>query len=87
MVVSSNYDLIPYPDHHYQIQPHLSENALANQHSGQESIERHGRFRRAHSNFKTGTIHIDIADNRYDASQCLHYSDVDQVGRLIDIFA
>ena len=87
MVVSSNYNLIPYPDHHYPIQPYLSENALANQHSGQESIERHGRFRRPHSNFNAGTIHIDIANNRYDISLCLQYSDVDQVGRLIDIYA
>jgi hypothetical protein len=29
MVVSSNYNLIPYPDHHYPIQPYISENALA----------------------------------------------------------
>ncbi|MGD9080796.1 MAG: hypothetical protein PVG96_15725 [Desulfobacterales bacterium] len=87
MVVSSNYNLIPYPDHQYQIQPYLSENALANQHSGQESIERHDRFRQPHSNFKAGTIHIDMPDNRYDASQCLQYSDVDQVGRLLDIYA
>jgi hypothetical protein len=87
MVVSSNYNLIPYPDHHYPIQLYLSENALANQHSGQESIERHDRFRQPHLNFKTGTIHIDIPNNRYDISLCLQYSDVDQVGHLIDIYA
>ena len=87
MVVSSNYNLIPYPDHHYLIQPYLSENALANQHSGQESIERHDRFRQLHSKLKAGTIHIDIPNNRYDISLCLQYSDVDQVGRLIDIYA
>jgi hypothetical protein len=86
MVVSSNYNLIPYPDHHYQIQPYLSENALANQHSGQESIERHDRFHQPYSNFKAGTIHIDIPD-QYNASLCLQYSDVDQVGRLLDIYA
>ena len=87
MVVSSNYNLIPYPDQQYPIQPYLSGNALANQHSGQESIERYDRFRRPHANIKTGAIHIDIPNNRYDISLCLQYSDVDQVGRLIDIYA
>ena len=87
MVVSSNYNLIPYPDHHYPIQPYISENALANQHPGQESIERHDRFRKPHSNTKAGAIHIEMADNRYDVSQCLLYSDANQVGRLLDIYA
>ncbi len=87
MVVSSNYNLIPYPDHHYQIQPYLSENALTDQHSGQESIERHGRFRQPNSNLRAATIHIDIPDNRYNASLCLQYSDLDQVGHLLDIYA
>jgi hypothetical protein len=87
MVVSSNYNLIPYPEHHYPIQPYISENALANQHPGQESIERHGRFQQPRADIKTGAIHFDMPDNRYDSSQCLHYSEGDQVGRLLDIYA
>jgi hypothetical protein len=28
-----------------------------------------------------------MPDNRYDFSRCLHSSDADQVGRLLDIYA
>ena len=87
MVVSSSYNLIPYPDHHYPIQLYIPENALANQNPGQESIERHSRFRQPHSTIQAGAIHFDTPHNRYDASRCLQYSEVDQVGRLIDIYA
>jgi hypothetical protein len=87
MVISSNYNLIPYPDHHYPIKPYISENALVNQHSGQESITRHNRCGQVCSTIKTGTIHFDMPHNRYDVSQCLQYSDADQVGRLLDIYA
>ena len=87
MVVSSNHDLVPYRDHHYPIQPYISENALADQYPGQESIERHNRFRRPRSDIKAGAIHFDIPGNRYDVSRCLQYSDADQVGRLLNLYA
>jgi len=87
MVVSSNYNLIPYPDHHYPIQPFISENALANQDPGQESIERHNRFRQPHSNIKAAPSHFDMPDSRYDFSQGLQYTDADHLGRLLDIYA
>ena len=89
MVVSSNYNLIPYPDHHYPIQPYISENALANQQPGLESIERHDRFQqpRADRN-KVDTVHFGgMTGNRYDFSRCLHYSEEDHVGRQLDIYA
>lgn len=87
MVVSSNYNLIPYPDHHYPVLPYISENAVANQDAGQESIERHNRFRPPHSNIKAGAIHFDVPGDRYDVSRCLQYSDADRVGVLVDIYA
>ena len=87
MVVSSNYNLIPYPAHHYPIQPYISENALANQHPGLKLIERHDRYQQQRTDIKAGAVHFDIPDNRYDFSRCLHYSDADQVGRLLDIYA
>lgn len=88
MLVSSNYNLIPYPEHHYPIQPYISENALAKQHPGQESIERHDRLQQPRADIKAGAVHFDMpAGNRYDFSQCLLYSDADQVGRLLDIYA
>jgi hypothetical protein len=87
MVVSSNYNLIPYPEHHYPIQPYTPEKALANQHPGQESIERHNRLRQPRPDIKVSAVHFDIPDNRYDSSQCLYYSDADRVGRQLDIYA
>ncbi len=87
MVVSSNYNLIPCPAHHYPIQPYISENAAAYPDPGQESIERHNRFRQPHSDITAGAVHFNIPGSRYDVSRCLQYSDADQVGRLVDIYA
>jgi hypothetical protein len=87
MVVSSNYNLIPYPDHHYPIQPYISEKAMAHQHSGHESVERHDRFQRPRAEIKVGAIHFDIPDSGYDISRCLHYCNEDQLGHLLDIYA
>ena len=39
MIISSNYNLIPYPDHHYQVLPYIQDNQdnmVANQERGQE---------------------------------------------------
>jgi hypothetical protein len=87
MVISSNCNLIPYPDHHYPIKPYISENALVKRHSGQESIKRHNRFGQSRSIIKTGASHFDMPHNSYDASQCLQYFTAHQVGRLLDIYA
>jgi hypothetical protein len=87
MVVSSNYNLIPYPDQHYPIQPYISKNTLVKQHPGQESIERLDGFQQPRADIKAGAIHFDMPDNGYDFSRRLHYSDGDQVGRIVDIYA
>ncbi|MEJ2730223.1 MAG: hypothetical protein P8185_17260 [Deltaproteobacteria bacterium] len=87
MVISTNFNLIPYSDQHYPIGPYFPKNELVNRHSGQESITRHNRLGKPHSTIKTGAGHFDTPHNRYDAGQCLQYSDADQVGRLLDIYA
>ena len=87
MVVSLNYNLVPFSANSYPIQPYFLENAPAYPDPGQESIERHVRFRQPHSEILTGAIHSKITGSRYDADRCLQYSDADQVGRLIDIYA
>jgi hypothetical protein len=87
MVVSSNYNLIPYPTHHYPIQAYISDNAAAYPDPGKESIERHNRFRQPHSDIMADTIYFNIPGSRYDVSRCLQYCDADQVGRLVDIYA
>ena len=59
MVVSPNYNLIPYPDHNYQVLPYIHDNMVTHQDRG----------------------------NIYDATHRLQYSDADQVGLLVDIYA
>lgn len=87
MVVSSNYNLIPYPDHNYQVLPYVQDNMVAHQDRGQESIEQHKIFRWPHSVIKTDAIDFDFRSNSYDAKHCLQYSDADQVGLLVDVYA
>lgn len=87
MDVSSNYNLIPYPDHNYQILPCVQDNLGAHQDRGQESIEPNKLLQRDHSVIKTDSIHFDFRSNRYDATHGLQYSDGDQVGLLVDVYA
>jgi hypothetical protein len=87
MDVSSNYNLIPYPDHNYQVLPYVQDNFVAHQDPRQESLEPHKLLRRPHSVIKADTIHFDFRGNSYDALRCLQYSDADQVGLLVDVYA
>lgn len=87
MVVTSNYNLIPYPTHHYPLQPFISENALICLDQGQDAIAQQSRFQRPHSNNTARAIYFNLPGSRYDISQCLQYSDTDQVGHLVDIYA
>jgi hypothetical protein len=89
MVVSLNYSLIPSPAAHYPIQPYVSENPVEGSDSRQKPIERHSRLRQPHAGIMTGGFHYN--DNgprsRYDNRLRLQFSDADQVGRLVDIYA
>ena len=87
MDVSSNYNLIPYPDHNYQVLPYVQDKMDAHQDRGQESIQQHNLFRRPHPVIKAAAIDFDFRGNSYDAKQCLQYSDADQVGLLVDFYA
>jgi hypothetical protein len=87
MDVSSNYNLIPYPDHNSQVLPYVRENLVAHQDRGQESVEQHKRSQRPPPVIKAGAIDFDIRGNSYDAKHCLQYSDADQVGHLVDLYA
>jgi len=87
MVVSLNYNLVPCSVNHYPIQPYVSEKTEAYPDPVKQSIERRYGFRQPHSEIKTGAIHFRISGSRYDHSQCLQFSDADQVGRLVDIYA
>jgi hypothetical protein len=90
MVISSNYNLIPYPDHHYQVLPYIQDNQdniVANQERGQRTIERHNLIQRPHSDIKAHAIHFDFSGYNNHAKQSLQYSDADQLGLLVDIYA
>ena len=87
MVVSSNYELIPYPDHHYQVLSYNQDNMVANQDRGQGSIERHNLIRRPHSDIKAHAVQFDFSGYSYHATHGLKYSAADQVGLLVDIYA
>jgi hypothetical protein len=87
MDVSSNYNLIPYPEHNYQVLPYVPDNMVAHQDRGQESIEQHNLVRRPHPVIKADAIDFDFRGNSYDAKQCFQYSDADQVGLLVDLYA
>ena len=84
MNISTNYNLIPYPDHDYQLKPYVPENPVRRQDFGQEPIEAQNRFRQARPNIHT--IHLEVS-NQYDAGQRLTFPNIDQVGHLIDIYA
>jgi hypothetical protein len=85
MNVSSNYNLIPYPDHNYQIKPYGQTNAVQNQDHGQAPITSGNLFRRTHS-----AVHAVLLEGRcnaYDVRKCLAYPQAHQVGLLIDLYA
>ena len=87
MVVSTNYNLIPYPEHHYQVLPYVHDNGVTHQERGQELVESHKLIRRSSSLTKADPIHFDFRGNNYDVTRCLQYSDADQVGLLVDVYA
>ncbi len=85
MDITPNYNLIPYPDHDYQLKPYVPENPVLNQNVRQETIAGDSRFR--HPRPDIHTIHIDVSNHTYGAEQSYVYSNIDQVGHLIDIYA
>jgi len=87
MVVSSNYHLIPYPDHYFPVQPYARENSVVHPDAGQDSIERPDLFQRPHSDTKVNSNRFAVYGKSGDVTSSLQYCDADQVGRLIDLYA
>jgi hypothetical protein len=85
MDITPNYNLIPYPDHDYQLKPYIPENPVRRQNFGPEPIAGHSRFRQPHPNVHT--IDLEIPNHTYDVRQNLAYPLIDQLGHLIDIYA
>lgn len=87
MVVSSNYNLIPYPNHNYHVLTYDQDNVVAHQHRDKEFLEPYKLLRRSQAVIEPDTIHFDSCGNSYDATYCLQYSAADQVGRMVDVYA
>lgn len=85
MDITPNYNLIPYPDHDYQLRPSVPENPIQGQNFGQGSIAGHGQFRQPRPDIHF--IDLEILNHTYDYRQNLAYPHIDQVGHLIDIYA
>ena len=85
MDITPNYNLIPYPDHDYQLKPYVQENPVPRQNFGQEPIAEHNRFRQPRPNMHS--IHLEVQSHTYGVGQSLAYRNIDQVGHLIDIYA
>jgi hypothetical protein len=88
MVVSSNYNLIPYPAHHYPVQAFHPENTVAVHHPGQDTVGRNNVFGQPRLETATRAGQFgSFSANRYDITQCLSYGDADHVGLMVNIYA
>ena len=87
MAVSTNFNLIPYPDHNYQVLPYVQDRGVAHQDRGQESVEPHKLIRRPPLLPKSDPFHFDFRGKNYDVTRRLRYSDADQIGHLVDVYA
>jgi hypothetical protein len=87
MVIASNHSLIPYPGHHYPVQPYLQDNPVSNQERRQGPLAGPKPFRQPHSEIKGHAGRSDRHGHLYDFTLFLQYSAFDQVGLLVDIYA
>jgi hypothetical protein len=87
MVIASNHNLIPYPGHHYPVQPYFQDYPVANQQRGQQSVAGQKPFRQPHSETRAFASRPDRRGYRYDFTLFLQYPAFDQVGLLVDIYA
>ena len=85
MEITPNYNLIPYPDHDYQLKPSVPENPIRRQNFAQEPIDGHNRFRQPRPH--NYTIHLEVSNHAYGVGQSLAYPKIDPIGHLIDIYA
>jgi len=87
MISAPDNNLIPYPGHHYQVQPYILNNPIANQEREQGTIEGQKLFRPPHPETRAHVSHFDRHGNLYDFKLFLQYPAFDQVGLLVDIYA
>jgi hypothetical protein len=85
MIVSSNTNLIPYPDHQYEIKSFVQTNLILIQNRGQEAVRQHDLFKRTNSNITTSQLNCHA--NTYDVKRSMAFVKDDQVGLLVDIYA
>ena len=88
MVIAPENHLIPYSANHYQVQPYVQDNPMANRQT------RHGRpigeqifFRRPQSEINAPVSHFNYPGNLYDFKLLVQQPAFDQVGLVVDIYA
>ena len=87
MVIAPDNNLIPYSSHHYQVQPYIQDNPIANQKHEQGPAGGQKPFRPLHAEIRADAGHFDRHGNLYDFRLFLQYPAFDQVGLLLDIYA
>ena len=87
MLISSEYNLIPYSGHDYQVQPYTPEGPIANQQRQQGPVDGPALLKQSHSKINAPTHRFDRACNLYDFKLFLQYPAFDQIGRIVDIYA
>ena len=87
MVITAENHLIPYPGHHYPVQPYVQDNPIANQQRRQGPIGGKTFFRRPQSEIPPPVGHFKCTGNLYDFKLFVQKPAFDQVGLLVDIYA
>jgi hypothetical protein len=87
MVIAPDNNLIPYPGHHYQVQPYIQDNRIANQEHEQRATGGRKLLRRPQTEIRTPASHLDRHANLYDFKLFLQYPASDPIGLMVDVYA
>ena len=87
MVITAENHLIPYPGHHYPLQPYVQDNPIADQQCRQGAVGEKIFFRRPQSEMNAHLSQLNCPGNLYDFTLFVKQPAFDQVGLVVDIYA
>jgi hypothetical protein len=87
MVIDSEYNLIPYSGHDYQVQPYIQDHPIANHQRQQEPLECRTLLQRSYSKISVAARRFDHPSNLYDFKLFLQQPAFDQIGLMVDVYA
>ena len=87
MVIAPDNYLIPYPGHHYPVQPYIQDHSIANHQHQQAAIEEQKSLRRSASGINVHGRPSNDAGSLYNFKLFLQNPAFEQVGSLVDIYA